>query len=421
MLNYPPTFEQLIFPLTASWQLWLVRFLTLSLVFVTLLQVSRWLAERAKVWFWFLVLLSPVSFLLVMSYPISAIKLALVIFVIKKTGRTNLAKTAGLILIALLLLTINIKIIKEIPPIMPRLSFPVLQAELTDRFNKEYLLQPGNYIPLAIKRIAYNKYFFLIKDIGEETLRFAAVETLFFGENHPLSQKSIPVFFWSEFGLFLLALWVWSKNKKNAIDKVGLLLSAAVIYFLTTPGQAYSRHLITFLLLAVIMAEALPRLVSGNKPLRLVTYGLLFLALYGGLAHFVDRLKRPGYWLDNRPLVYQIYFDSIPTEKYDQVFVADLFGYAAEYCRYYKKDCRRFTFANFQMTELSPRENALYIGFNGNFFGVDPIRNFDRLDDLVIDSHRIGFIHSAFIRDNVANGYGQRIIFGVRTDKDETK
>ena len=91
MLNYPPTFEQLIFPLTASWQLWLVRFLTLSLVFVTLLQVSRWLAERAKVWFWFLVLLSPVSFLLVMSYPISALKLALVILSSKKpVGPTSL-------------------------------------------------------------------------------------------------------------------------------------------------------------------------------------------------------------------------------------------------------------------------------------------------------------------------------------------
>lgn len=416
MLNYPPTFEQLIFPLTASWQLWLVRFLTLSLVFVTLLQVSRWLAERAKVWFWFLVLLSPVSFLLVMSYPISALKLALVILVIKKTGRTTLAKAAGLILIAFFLLTINIKISKNIPPLLPRLSFPVIQAELTDRFNKEYLLRPGNHIPLAIKRIAYNKYFFLIKDIGEETLRFADVETLFFGENHPLSQKSEPVFFWSQFGLFLLALWVWSKNKKNVTDKVGLLLSAAVVYFLTTGGQAYSRHLVTFLFLAGIMAEALPRLLHNGWPLRLVTYGLLFFALYGGLAHFVDRLKRPGYWLDNRPLVYQIYFDSLPTEKYDQVFAADLFGYAAKYCRYFVKDCRKFTFANFQMTELLPRKNTLYIGFNGNFFGVDPFRNFDARDDLVVDSQRIGFIHSAFIRDNVANGYGQRIIFGIRTD-----
>ena len=63
-----------------------------------------------------------------------------------------------------------------------------------------------------------------------------------------------------------------------------------------------------------------------------------------------------------------------------------------------------------------PRKNTLYIGFNSNFFGVDPFRNFDARDDLVVDSQRIGFIHSAFIRDNVANGYGQRIIFGIRTD-----
>ena len=347
MLNYPPTFEQLIFPLTASWQLWLVRLLTLALVFFTLLQVSRWVKARAKIWFWFLVVLSPVPFLLVMSYPISALKLALVILVIKKTGRTNLAKAAGLILIAFFLLTINIKISKNIPPLLPRLSFPVIQAELTDRFNKEYLLRPGNHIPLAIKRIAYNKYFFLIKDIGEEALQFADIETLFFGENHPLSQKSIPVFFWGEFGLFLLALWVWSKNKKNVTDKVGLLLSAAVVYFLTTGGQAYLRHLVTFLFLAGIMAEALPRLLHNGWPLRLVTYGLLFFALYGGLAHFFDRLKRPGYWLDNRPLVYQIYFDSLPTEKYDQVFAADLFGYAANIVAICKKDCR-FTFANFK-------------------------------------------------------------------------
>ena len=75
------------------------------------------------------------------------------------------------------------------------------------------------------------------------------------------------------------------------------------------------------------MAEALPR-CSTILAASLVTTDYYFRPLRRS-GPFVDRLKRPGYWLDNRPLVYQIYFDSLPTEKYDQVFAADLFGYAA--------------------------------------------------------------------------------------------
>ena len=227
MLNYPPTFEQLIFPLTASWQLWLVRLLTLALVFFTLLQVSRWVKARAKIWFWFLVVLSPVPFLLVMSYPISALKLALVILVIKKTGRTNLAKAAGLILIAFFLLTINIKISKNIPPLLPRLSFPVIQAELTDRFNKEYLLRPGNHIPLAIKRIAYNKYF-SSSGIGE-ALRSPTMKRFSLGRITP--QPEIRTGFSGASSVSSCSLSGFGQKQKNVTDKVGLLLSAAVVYF----------------------------------------------------------------------------------------------------------------------------------------------------------------------------------------------
>lgn len=413
-LNYPPSYEQLIFPLTATWQLWLLRLLTLLVVAMLSLQIGKLVSERGRLWYWFLVLLSPLPALLVMSYPLSALKLAVVVIIIKKIGPSLLSKIAGLALIFALLIVVNIKFLHQAPALIDRLSLPVIQAELTDRFNKEYLLSPGNYVPLQIKRIAYNKYFFLIKDVLEEVLRFADLETIFFQEIHPQNQKGEPIFYWGEFGLFALALYVLAVRKDKG--RVGLLLAAAIIYFITSDGQPLLRHPVTFFALSVLIADGIPVLLAKRGSVRIVAVAFILLALYGALAHLVDRLERPQYWLDNKPMVYQIYFDSVPLDRYDVVYVADLFGQGPNYCRFYYKNCSKFIFDNFQMVELEPLDNALYVGFSGNFFGITTRDNFDQRPDINYAGHRIEFIQSAMIRDNVANGYGQRIIHGAKTE-----
>ena len=146
----------------------------------------------------------------------------------------------------------------------------------------------------------------------------------------------------------------------------------------------------------------------------MITFGLVFLALYGGIANYFDRTKRPDYWLDNKPLVYQIEFRSIPLAGYDSVYLADLFGRAAQYCRFYQEDCSKFVFENFQMTDLISKDNVAYIGFGGNFNGKKSDKNNEEREDFIYDGQKIKFIHTAAIRDNVADGYGQKIILGTK-------
>ncbi len=170
-LNYPPSFEQLALPLSASWQLWLLRLSTLVLLGWSFVCLTRLMKPDAKQYFWLLVLISPVPVILCLSYPISALKICLIILIILKTGKSLPAKILSLILISSLLFFVNVKLLHQSPSIIGKFSLSTAQINLTDRFNKEYLLHPGNPVPLLIKRLAYNKYFFVVKGVFEEILR----------------------------------------------------------------------------------------------------------------------------------------------------------------------------------------------------------------------------------------------------------
>lgn len=422
MFNSPPSFEQLILPLTSPWQLWLLRLTTLFLIFLTLNRISLLLKPASKLYFWLFVFISPVPLILSLSYPLSALKMIVITLIILKTKPKKLFKLTSLALIVSFLFLINVKFLHQTPAFLSQLSLSRASAAVTDRFNKETLLNPSNPVPLAIKRIAYNKYFFVIKESSEQILRFFDLENLFFQENPPQEQKSEPIFFWGELVLLALAFYFWTQGKLPLTGKEDLFFMASLSAFSLTDDVAFLRYLLAFLLIVIILSQAVPRLLGQKRFLRLTTLIFLSSSIYGGLAHFVDRQKRLDYWLDVRPVIYQKFMNTIPLDSYSQIYIADILGQGKAYCRYYRRDCQKFIFENFQISKIKPQVGVLYVGFLGNFFGPDPYTNYTGwhiVDNGLYD--RIKVVSQSSFAGNPVNGYGQRIIFAVKNPLYEDK
>jgi len=306
----------------------------------------------------------------------------------------------GYIIIGIIILVgINQYLLKLNVPVINDLSITDAQKEVTLRFYRERQMNT-EAIPTVIRRIAYNKYSLALKKGVEDVFRVADVESLFFQEVHPLGQKSIVLFYYPTFGLFILSLWFMIQGRISITKEILIFWGVmAVVYFSISDMDAYRKLFPTFILLSIIIAVGTDKVLSSWGVLKKIAILALVLNAYGVVANAVDWTRRPDFWLDNRPLFYRNVFQMKSLNYFPMVVLADMFGRGEKYCHLYRNDCQKFEFAENDLRGRLIDKDNLLVGFWGSFANITTAS---------IDHRKV--IESFTLRDNIANGFSTNVV-----------
>lgn len=397
---YPPSFDQIIL-INSPWQLWFLRVVCLAvLIFVLEKTTKLVLKNNRQLWlFRFLTYFSGAVLILGYSFPWDCLKIVIVCLIFLAVNKLKKYLWFFIIASALITTGINFYFLKSNIPIFNNLSVSKSQEEVNIRFFKERQMN-NEALPTLVRRIGYNKYSLILKTEIEEVFKAGDVESLFFQEVHPLGQKSIVLFFYSAFGLFVLSLWLLIREKismsKEAMIYFG---SMGIIYFSLADGEPYRRLFMIFIFLSMVIAVGTDKLLSTKGLIRNVVIVLLLLNAYGIVANSTDMTKRPDYWLDNRPLFYKGIFQMKSLGDYPKIVVADMYGLGEKYCHFYRTDCSKYEFdQNDLRTRLKDKDNLL-VGFWGSFASLKDNTAGYRSE-----------VESFEIRDNIASGFGTKVV-----------
>lgn len=382
-IDYPPNEEQLglilTFPLTNHFLgFWIVKILSLFLLAGSLIVfrsiTSKIVGEKVSTVAALLVASSPTTYAIWNLHPIDSVKAFVVMVACLLLLKLKSVKTTilgGMIIILVLGVLARNSPLSNIP-ILTALRTTEAENELRGRLNSEMALVNQVPIPLSIKRVAYNKPYFQYKNVTNLIISFGNVESLFFQEVNSLGQKSFVIFFWPDFIFFVLGLfWFvrWDKSRPNRL--LVLLTLVAFVDFILLNKPLYQQFFLTLFPLSILVSFGMVRLAS-IKPLSAVvalSFGFSFLVGY------MDIVKRPAYWLDNRPLVYRFIFQEI--RKYqNQNFhfdITTMIGQPEQYCKYYLGSCppADYAFDSFSLKDRTPVVGTIYAGFIGEFIGPD--------------------------------------------------
>ncbi len=416
-IGYPPTAEQLHWFAIAPAYLFTMRLVSLAMVLSAIFLFSRLLDKKLGKYFWIICLAAPVLSVTWMAYPKDALILSIVstsFYLIQKYSRNFLLTTA---IVAVLILIVNLGIFKERPRIISLLSLSESQKEVTWRFTMEDSLKPHIDLPLPIRRIAYNKYYISLKNSANEAMSFFDSETIFFQEVHPLSQKAITIFFWPEVFLFGLSVYFAAAKKMEINNKIIFsLLFTAFMHFITSDVSVERRLLFVIFPLALLMSRGINYGLSAkNRLTRFMFILIIFLSSYGWVTNYYDRLIRPDYWLDNRPVAYGYSMSLLKNIDLSgkKIIVSDILYDAPLYCSYYLKDCSKLELKNFDFSRESPTQDTIYIGFTRNFLGEGAINNTLQDVGTRVNSIGLNLIGIKHLTDNIASGYGQELIIAM--------
>ncbi len=420
--RYPPTIEQLLFvnlltkTITTSWiLLWTLRLLTLVTMILSLriyfLLLCKLTKNRDVAYVSSLIILaSPLFFSTWYLYPTYAVfsLLALVILFF-------VANKKGLIMVCILSIFFNLVIKQSHPKFFEAFNASVMTSQVTDRFQNEDSITEKIAIPLWFKRLSYNKYYFSYKTIINEVLQFPDLETWFFDEVHPLSQKSMVMFYWPELLLAVYGGAVILRNNQFLAKKLGMYLLVGFVFFVFSNDlQASYRQYLSWWFLSVVIGVGIVSISSYAfmKYIYSLVMAILFLSV---LFNYYDLVKRQDFWFDNRPIAYGYLFPTIKTVNYKStVYMTSLIGHAAEYCKFYYGVCPAYyNFDGFNISKKPLARNGIYAGFIGEFAGTRMENNFNDSDiKMIISNVKVVGIYK--LRDSIAYLYGENIVVGVK-------
>ena len=410
LFGYPPTEEQLGLLVRLGINnisgLLFLRCLTLGLMLFGLWwwyglitkMVNRNIARLSVV----LLLVSPVFWVICLAYPLLVVKVCLVIVLCR------LSQKLGMVgVLVILVIVFNLIILGQRPAILSKVSFKDAAMEVTQRFQSEDSLRTKMELPLWWRRVSYNKYFMVYKQVMAEVLPFFDIESVFFQEVHPMEQKSVVMFYWPEVFLFLIGIY----HFKLVNNKFVWGLSAvALVNFVFADAVIYQRLYLVMLPLSLLIAAGTVGLWKNTKILAVF---LMILVGYGCLANLYDITRRPDYWLDNRPLVFDYWYSRLKNmdrSNYTRIQVSSLVGESTRYCEFYlgeKCKDKRFVFESFSMgPESLP---GLYLGFTGEFVGSRFKNDFDDDWEKGLAVGGMVLVEKVKIRDTVAYKYGNDI------------
>lgn len=405
-IKYPPTPEQLGLGITYFWQLWLVRGLSLGLLWLATVLLD-------KAWFRVVFFLIPSTAFWWMAYPLVVLRIFLVAlgyWGLKKVKNKGLKLIFGFLGVGLLLLY-NGLVVKDLGNFGESLDLVRNQTEVGTRINTENTLKERVELPMWFRRISYNKYFFVMRNLATNALQFSDMESLFFQEVHPMGLKSGVLFFWPYVWLLGISLFFLMLKRLKLPLETGWLVLMAWVGYLFSDKTADVRLSLVVIPLAILLTNGWQQLLKINKLGKMVAVGLMVFVSLGYLSDLRDRWIRSEFWLDNRPMAYDFFYKNILNNRGagDKVVVSSLVGPADLYCRFYIKDCSNFEFRNFDLITEKPKDGVLYAGFGGNFLGKTVG------EDLHIEANPglgsgMKILAMGKVFDGIAFGYGKQLL-----------
>lgn len=401
-INYPPTIEQLNLIMI---NVWFMRIVSLLCICLSLFFLSKVVKVQGK-WLVLVLSISPVVWGLWMCHPIICLEWLVIAFLIWNWQKAGYG-WRWIVFILGIVLAFNLWQTKERSPFFYQLSLRDAQRQVIERLSAEDGLRDKVSMPLFIRRISYNKFYFLFKNVIQEVIKYPDLETWFFGETHPLQQKALPLFLWPVVFLFGLGLII---TRKSTIEwrVYVVFLVLGFFHFITSGGEIWIRFSMTMWILALIISEAVR---SSYK--KWIIWPVYLISFYGLALWQNDILKRPDYWLDNRPLVFQFWYESLKNcdwKSATKIQVSSVVGDTSLYCRYYfGKSCDdRFMFSGFSWNEVKP-DKGYYLGFAGEYVGSEIKNNIDRNWMSLTEGAGGQIIDKKIIRDNIAYGFGNEV------------
>ena len=380
LINYPPTTEQLRILFfgnnQGNWLLWILRILSLGLLFLTFRVWKKVIPEKIYGWSLLILSISQSFFDLWYLYPLFLLKVFLLV-----TGLSLLKRyKSGYLVLFLILgaIFLNRFILENKAAIFNKFSFSEAQKEVTARFISEDSLKGKIELPLWWRRLSYNKYFFIYKGVTAEFLPYFDLESLYFQEVSPTEQKSMVMFYWPEILTLVVGIYFCAKNNKNN-KLIGTLILISIFDYVFSEGGIDRRLLMSMWPLSIVMATAWVEIIelSKNKYIlakwSLVIVGfLLFLAF---IFNFYDLKAREEYWFDNRPLAFQFWYENLSKmdlDNYQNIYISSIIGDSKKYCYFYiGKSCNdpKWVFNSFDLEKNNLENKSIYAGFAGEFVG----------------------------------------------------
>lgn len=406
-LGYPPTDQQINLGINSLAILWLSRFAGLLLMII-----AFWM-WRTKIvgekWVLLIIWMSPVTMVLWMGYPLEILKIFLIVLLIE------VVKTNKKFLIVFILGLLSIYFINKLTygqsQFISNLSYKDAINEVNDRFAKEGYLKNTIYFPNSLERLAYNKYYLILRREINLATSFWDVESWFFQEVHPLEQKSIVLFFWPMAFLFLLGL----KDAKKLDGSVWVVLLLSWANYCLTDSAVFNKFSMVILWIAPIIILGVKNLIHRRDLLsRVVLAGLTIFVIYGYVSNRVDMTIRPLYWLDNRPWVYKMIFTK--TLK-DKLITSSIIGKSDKYCKFFRNDCDiNVRFENFYLTTEKPEDGYIYAGFVGEYLGRSETNEFPSDWRSMFRNINMKVLDEFSVRDSIANKYGNYVVIAKKND-----
>lgn len=380
LINYPPTSEQLklLFWVTGqgNWALWILRILSLGFLFLTFEIWKKIIPENIYAWSLLILSISPSFFNLWYLYPLLLLKIFLTIWSIFWIKKNN--KSFWWIFLILGIIVFNRLALENKAAIFNKFSFKDAQNEVTARFVSEDSLKEKMKMPLWWRRISYNKYFFVYKQIVAEVLPYFDLESLYFQEVSPTEQKSMVMFYWPEILTLMVGIYFFGKNKKDGKVLVGLFLISLFDYVFSE-GSIDRRLLLVMWPLSIVMATAWVEIIDLAKNKYVMakwSFGIVGILLFLAFSfNFYDLKVREEYWFDNRPLAFQFWYENlnkVNLDNYQKIYVSSIIGDSQKYCRFYLGDkCNqeKWIFKSFDLEKDKIENKTIYAGFAGEFVG----------------------------------------------------
>jgi len=420
-LAYPPTEDQLRIIGYLWGNIWILRFLSLALLLVSLFFWYKLIFKITKnkvisLTSIGIILTTPVFYILWLSFPFDCLKLAIALGLMYFLKNKNGFLLFG---VSLFLVVFSFLVTSERSGFVHKLSLNDAKSEVQERFAAEDSLIDPVKVPLKIKRMVYNKYFIEYKEIIGEIIPFFDTESLFFQEIHPLEQKSVVIFVWPEVFLLIGGIYVLAKDKNKKLNSLILvILFLSLVNFLFDPFITFRKFELILFPLSLVISMAIWQIWKSKMIFGKTVGGLIVLAsFYGVVANHVDLNKRPDFWLDNRPYFYEFIFSSIKERNlndFNKVYVTSLVGRSENYCKYYLDNCdqNKFVFNSFELKEIKPEKKSIYAGFAGEFIGSNFKNNIDSDWLTLIKDKGFTSLKTVNLRDTIAYKFGNDVIVG---------
>lgn len=330
-------------------------------------------------------------------------------------------KAIKAILILLLGIILGLGIKTVWPKLTPEISSETVSNEVDLRVRDEF--KSNNYqdiLPLKIKRMVYNKLFFMYR-IGWRTLfQSVTLENLTFpGQSDATvtrgmwNSKGLSwIFFW-QIILVILGIWhIKTKNNRQFSEVIILVTWAGIAMFLFD-----NDFLVNGIGLVPAMAIAAGWGINNIPKKLLIVVGII--AAMGIFTTYYHFITHELYWRDNRPEVqtqiakmaieykalqattilgrsfwYYVWLNKIPIDQVVAGLNNNMFG--------------ETKFEHFDFTGATPLKNGVYVGFQGEFLGNRKEKNSNQFsaDEL---PKRFELLESWQTHDTVSFGNGDYI------------